>query len=87
MKKRPAIKHDDLYIGQLVVVTEHYEAQVYTVAGIKNHMAILQWYEGKQFCSQGHEKYGLLKPDLKQIEYSVAANGPLVSTRDILEWA
>lgn len=87
MKKRPAIKHSDLYIGQLVVVTEHPETQVYTIAGIEGQVAILQWHEGKQLCSQGHEKFGLLKPTLEQIEYSIAANGPLVSTQDIVEWA
>jgi len=87
MKKNQPIKHSDLYIGQLVVVTEHPETQVYTVAGIEGHVAILQWFEGTQFCSQGHDKYGLLKPTLQQIEYSIAANGALVSTKEILEWA
>jgi hypothetical protein len=87
MKKRSCIKHSDLYIGQLVVVTEHPETQVYTVAGIEGHIALLQWHEGSRLCSQGHEKFGLMKPDLQQIEYSIAANGALVSTRDIVEWA
>lgn len=85
MKK--AIKHTDLYIGQLVVVTEHPETQVYTVAAIAGHVAILQWQEGAGHCSQGHDKYGLLKPTLQQIEYSIAANGPLVSTKELVEWA
>ncbi len=85
MKK--VIKHTDLYIGQLVVVTEHPETQVYTVAAIDGHVAILQWQEGTRHCSQGHDKYGLLKPTLQQIEYSIAANGPLVSTKELVEWA
>lgn len=85
MKK--AIKHTDLYIGQLVVVTEHPETQVYTVASIESQAVILQWQEGKRQCSQGHDKYGLLKPTLEQIEYSIAANGPLVSTKELVEWA
>lgn len=85
MKK--AIKHTDLYIGQLVVVTEHPETQVYTVASIESQAVILQWQEGNRHCSQGYDKYGLLKPTLEQIEYSIAANGPLVSTKKLVEWA
>ena len=85
MKK--AIKHTDLYIGQLVVVTEHPETQVYTVASIAGQSVILQWREGTSHCSQGHDKYGLLTPTLEQIEYSIAANGSLVSTKELVEWA
>lgn len=85
MKK--AIKHTDLYIGQLVVVTEHPETQVYTVASVEGQSVILQWREGTSHCSQGHDKYGLLKPTLEQIEYSIAANGSLVSTKELVEWA
>lgn len=85
MKK--AIKHTDLYIGQLVVVTEHPETQVYTIASIESQLVILQWREGTRHCSQGHDKYGLLKPTLQQIEYSIAANGSLVSTKELVEWA
>ena len=90
MKK--AIKHTDLYIGQLVVVTEHPETRVYTIAATDGHVAILQWQEGTRHCSQKlriptNEKYGLFKPTLAQIEYSIAANGPLVSTKELVEWA
>lgn len=80
--KKP-IKHTDLYIGQLVVVTEHPETQVYTIADIHTQMVTLQWYEGTRQCGQHYEKYGLLKPTLQQIEYSIAANGPLVSTQEL----
>ena len=85
MKK--SIKHTDLYIGQLVVVTEHPETQVYTIASIEAQVVILQWKESTRHCSQGHDKYGLLKPTLEQIEYSIAANGALVSTKELVEWA
>ena len=85
MKK--SIKHTDLYIGQLVVVTEHPETQVYTIASIEAQVVILQWKEGTRHCSQGYEKYSLLKPTLEQIEYSIAANGALVSTKELVEWA
>jgi hypothetical protein len=81
MRKAQPIKHTDLYIGQLVVVTEHPETQVYTVAAIHSQMVTLQWCEGSRQCGQHYEKYGLLKPTLEQIEYSIAANGPLVSTQ------
>lgn len=84
MKK--AIKHTDLYIGQLVVVTEHPEAQVYTIAAFVGTQGVtLQWCEGRRTCAQAHEKYGLMKPTLEQIEYSIAANGPLVSTKQLVE--
>lgn len=83
MKK--VIKHTDLYIGQLVVVTEHPETQVYTVAHIEGQAVMLQWCEGARTCAQAHEKYGLMKPTLEQIEYSIAANGPLVSTKQLVE--
>ena len=81
-----AIKHTDLYIGQLVTVTDHPETQVYTVADFEGHNVWLQWREGTHQTRCTHEKYGLLKPTLKQIEYSIAANGALVSTKDILAW-
>lgn len=80
MKK--SIKHTDLYVGQLVVVTEHPETQVYTVAEIHSQMVTLQWQEGSRQCGQHYEKYSLLKPTLQQIEYSIAANGPLVSLKE-----
>ena len=81
MKK--SINHKDLYIGQLVVVTDHPETQVYTVAAVHSQVVTLEWREGTRRCSQHFDKYGSLKPTLQQIEYSIAANGALVSTREI----
>lgn len=77
------IKHTDLYIGQLIVVTDHPETQVYTIASVERHAVMLVWFEGTRICTQATEKYGLMKPTLKQIEYSIAANGRLASTKDI----
>jgi hypothetical protein len=86
MQKR--IKKSDLYVGQLVVVTDHPETQVYTVAAVgEGNVAILQWMEGTSHCSQGHDAFSLSKPTLEQIEYSIAANGALLSVDKILEWA
>ena len=86
MKK--VIYKKDQHIGQLVVVTEHPETQVYTIAGYGNQdLVILQWFEGTKLCSQGHSAYDLVKPTIDQIEYSIANNGRLVSTDDIVEWA
>lgn len=85
MTKQPkAINPDTLSIGQIVVVTDHPETQVYTVARIDRHTVSLQWREGMRFCAQDHEKYSLYNPTLRQIEYSIAANGPLVSSRDLV---
>ena len=80
------IKHTDLYIGQLVTVTDHPETQVYTIAAIDGQIAVLQWREGTRHSVQAHDKYSLLKPTLQQIEYSIAANGPLVTTKELVEW-
>lgn len=85
--KRSTINHNDLYIGQLVVVTDHPEATVYTIASIEGNTAILQWREGSNHCSCGYEKFGFMKPTSKQVEYHIANCGALVSNRDIVEWA
>lgn len=85
MKK--SIKHTELYIGQLVVVTEHPETQVYTIAEFEGNNVLLQWREGTHQTRCTHDKFDLLKPTLQQIEYSIAANGALVSSRDVGQWA
>ena len=85
MKK--TINHNNLRIGQLVVLTEHPEATVYTIAAIEGNVAILQWREGSGHCSQGHEKFGFLRPTVEQIEFHIANCGNLVSVNDIVEWA
>jgi hypothetical protein len=87
MTTRKSINHNNLYIGQLVVVTEHPEATVYTIAAIEGNVAILQWREGSGHCSQGHEKFGFLRPTVEQIEYHIAHCGNLVSVNNIVEWA
>ncbi len=84
MKK--SIPHTNLYVGQLVTVTDHPETQVYTIAAIDGQAAVLQWCEGNRHSVQAHDKYGLLKPTLQQIEYSIAANGPLVTTKELADW-
>lgn len=84
MKK--ALNHKSLYIGQLVVVTEHPETQVYTIAEFEGNNVLLQWREGTSQTRCTHDKFGLLKPTLEQIEYSIAANGALVSTKDVNNW-
>lgn len=85
MKK--VIKHTELYIGQLVVVTEHPETQVYTIADFEGNNVLLQWREGTHQTRATFDKFSLIKPTLQQIEYSIAANGALVSSKDINNWA
>jgi hypothetical protein len=80
------IKREDLYVGQLVVVTEHPHTQVYTVAEIGKHIAILQWYEGSMLCSCGHDVHSFIEPSITQIENSIKLNGPLVSLKEIVDW-
>ena len=76
----------DIRIGQLVVVSEHPEAQVYTVAGIEGHNALLQWREGKSQARCTYDKFSLAKPTLEQIEYNISESGALVSRRDVEQW-
>ena len=75
------------HIGQLVVVTESLETQVYTVADMTGNMVVLQWREGERHCSQGYDRWCLLEPTVAQIQHSIKENGPLVSVNDIVEWA
>ena len=73
----------DLYVGQLVVSSTHSESQVRTVGEIYDHGSItVVWYEGTRKCGQTLDGRGWYTPTLKQIEYSIAANGPLVSTKE-----
>lgn len=87
MTKQPKpIRPSDLSIGQIVVVTDSPETQVYTVARVDGQTVSLQWREGMRFCAQDYDKTGLYNPTLRQIEYSIAANGPLVSTKELIDW-
>lgn len=82
------IKLPNIYIGQLVVCTEHPEAQVRTVSAILDEFMIeVQWYEGNNQCAQGVDYSLLREPTLRQIEYSISSNGKLVAMNDIMQLA
>jgi len=75
------------HVGQLIVVTQHPEATVYTVAEVGGMWVILQWREGTRHCSEAYDRFNLFEPTMAQIEYSIRAVGPLVSVNEIVEWA
>jgi hypothetical protein len=74
-----------VYLGQLVVVTDHPETQVYTVCEIVGNRVALTWFEGSMKCSSWFDAWSLGLPTLKQIEYSIAANGKLAAHEANLE--
>ena len=76
-----------IHLGQLIVRGDHADAQVYTVAAVRGFNIYLVWFEGTRQCGQWIDYSGSLKPTLEQIEYSIAANGALVSTKELVEWA
>lgn len=84
---RRFLSSKSLYVGQLVVTSSAMGAVVRTVAEIntEKNIAVLQWMEGNNFCSQGYDSYMLMKPSLEQIEYSIALCGQLVSSKMIVE--
>ena len=79
-----------LYVGQLVVVTTHAEAQVRTIAQIHKRGTVYAvtflWKEGDRVCGQTYEPWNLYKPTLDQIEYSITANGALISKNDVCKY-
>lgn len=80
------IKQENIYIGQLVVCTDHPEAQVRTVSALLDGFMIeVQWYEGKNLCVQGVDCSLLREPTIRQVEYSIAHNGKLVAMDDIMQ--
>jgi hypothetical protein len=82
------VKRANLYIGQLVVCTDHPEAQVRTVSELIDHFMVqVQWYEGSHQCVQPVDCSMLYEPTLRQIEYSIAHNGKLVAMNDIMQLA
>ena len=81
MKK---IAPKSLYIGQLVVLNKHTEAQVYTIAEIEDFTVTLAWFEGKRLCLNVWDSTCCFYPDLEQIEYSIN-NGRLATVRDCME--
>lgn len=81
-----ALKFSEIYRGQLVVLSDSYTPQVYTVAEVDRDLkrVVLQWREGKHMSMQAY--FGpCYVPNAEQIEYSIACNGPLVSIKDIVE--
>jgi len=82
------IKPKDLYVGMLVVTTTADNGQVYTIGHIfpNSTLVDIQWMEGTKHCAQGIDYSLLMKPTLKQIEYSLWAYGPLVSFDQILNF-
>lgn len=83
---RRYLSSKDLYVGQLVVTNDYPGATVCTVAEIDVGacVAILQWMEGNRFCSRGVDSYMLKKPSLEQIEWHIANNGQLLSSKQII---
>ncbi len=86
---RRFLSSKDLYVGQLVVTTDEVGATVCTIAEIDHVdcVSILQWMEGNRFCSKGAPYYILKKPSLEQIEWHIANNGQLLSSKQIIDWA
>lgn len=78
-----------LYVGQLVVTGDAVNSTVRTVAIINTEdcVAILQWVEDNRFYSVGYDSYMLKKPTLEQIEWHLANNGQLVSSKMLVEVA
>jgi hypothetical protein len=67
-----------LYVGQLITRSTDDEAQVYTIAEIDNIDVLLKWQEGAHVSEQWSDYSDCYYPSLKQIEYSITQNGPLV---------
>jgi hypothetical protein len=78
-----AITLKSLYLGQLIVRGEHEDAQVYTIGAIRGSNVYLVWFEGSRQFGQWDDYHHSYKPTLKQVEYSIAANGRLASGQDI----
>ena len=85
---RRFLSSKNIYVGQLVVVDDSVGATVCTIAEIDggNHTVILQWMEGIRFCSKPAQTYMLKKPSLEQIEWHLANNGALVSSKQVINF-
>ena len=83
------IKSADLYVGQLVVITNNKDAQVRTIAKICKresrvpYEVLLVWREGVNISSQVWEPWTLMRPSIDQIETTISEYGPLVSGKFI----
>jgi hypothetical protein len=85
--KSKKLKRSDLYIGKLVVCSDHPEVQVRTVSHLfpNSSMVELQWYEGTNHCSQGVDCQ-LYEPTSKQVEHSICNNGKLMPCQELLDF-
>ena len=79
------IAQKSLYIGQLIVLNKHTDAQVYTIAEIEDFTVTLIWFEGKRLCVNQWDSSRCFYPELEQIEYSINSNGRLATVRDRME--
>ena len=87
------IQSADLYVGQLVVVTNNKDAQVRTIAKIYKresgvpHLVLLVWREGEKggISSQCWEPWTLMRPSVQQIENTISEYGALVSKKLIID--
>jgi hypothetical protein len=86
--KPKRINRKAMYIGQLVVCTDHPQAQVRTISELHDGFTVgIQWYEGSHQCVEIIDWSILSAPTLEQIEYSIANNGKLVAMNDIMQLA
>lgn len=85
---RRFLSSKSLYVGQLVVTNDYPGATVCTIAEIDggNHTVILQWLEGMRFCSKPAQTYMLKLPSLEQIEWHIANNGALISSKQVINF-
>jgi hypothetical protein len=85
---RRFLSSKSLYVGQLVVTNDYPGATVCTIAEIdeSNHTAIVQWMENNRFLSKPAQTYMLKKPSLEQIEWHIANNGQLISSKQIINF-
>jgi len=83
MKK---LKFNELYVGRLVVVSDHDQAQVRTVAGTQgDKMVLLASFEGDNLCTWWTDYSLCLKPTIEQIEYTINNWGRLPTISDVEE--
>lgn len=85
---RRFLSSKNIYVGQLVVVSDEVGATVRTIASIDsgNHTALVQWMEGSRFCSKDVQSYMLKKPTLEQIECHIANSGQLISANQVINF-
>lgn len=73
----------DLRVGQLVVCTDHAEAQVRTIAEIDRFRVLIASFEGDKLCSWWTDYSLCYKPTIEQVEYTINNWGRLVSIDDL----